>query len=455
MKPAFVLGIDGLPFTLVHKLIDEGVMPNFKQLLAGPGQLSQLHVTVPDFSCVSWTSFYTGVNPGKHGIYGFTDFDPQTGKPYTPNALDCKVAPLWHRVGEAGGRSVVLNLPNTYPAQPLRGKMISGFVAPDFERACYPPMFAQTLRALGYRMDFDGVMGLGRPANVKNLLAPVFQARKEAIRHVIRNEYWDLAICVITETDRLQHYFLNALEDPIHESHAWTKAFYVELDGFIGEVAELLDGRADLFMVSDHGFDVVREEILLEPFLAELGLAPRGVNRPWLDPETAKHSKVFVLDPGRFYINRKDGRFSHGIVTEHEVTDIIATIKQALGELRSADTNETVVSSIREKEQAFSGATLEYAPDLVAATERGYYFKSLRYDKSENIYETVWKANHVWNDAIFYSPAPVCTRTQPVIWDVMPTVLASMGIETANTEVDGRNISASEELLAKESYGLV
>ena len=59
MKPAFILGIDGLPYTLARRLIDRGVMPNLGQL-ARVGTLAQLHTTVPDFSCVAWTSFATG-----------------------------------------------------------------------------------------------------------------------------------------------------------------------------------------------------------------------------------------------------------------------------------------------------------------------------------------------------------------------------------------------------------
>jgi len=52
MRSAFVLGIDGLPSTLARRLIDDGTMPNLGRL-AQRGNLSRMHTTVPDFSCVA------------------------------------------------------------------------------------------------------------------------------------------------------------------------------------------------------------------------------------------------------------------------------------------------------------------------------------------------------------------------------------------------------------------
>jgi len=428
MKPAFVLGIDGLPFTLSQKLINDGVFSNLGHLLQ-QGSLSQMHTTVPDFSCVAWTSFATGVNPGKHGIYGFQDFHPADASMYLPTNENVKVPALWHEVGNAGGRSVVMNLPGTYPATPLRGKMVSGFISPDFDRSYYPPAFGQTLKALGYRTDFDGASGLGFPDHVQQNLWPVFEARKVAIRHLIDNEYWDLAIAVITETDRLQHYFLHTLNDPNHELYEWTLRFYRELDGFIGEVAEKLEGNADLFMVSDHGFNVIRHEFVLHPLLQELGLMPDKINRePWMDPDVAKQCKVFAIDPGRFYINRKNSRFPHGCVEESEVPEIINRLTETLWNLTDPKTGEYVVNVVATGEEGFHGDEVSYAPDLVAGVKPGYYFKAHREPDTENFKDSVWEANHVWSDAIVYTPFPVKSNYQPMIWDVLPTVLTHMEI---------------------------
>jgi len=440
MNPVFVLGIDGLPYTLSSGLVDKGVMPNLGRLMRS-GHLQQMHTTVPDFSCVAWTSFATGVNPGKHGIYGFMDFHSSTSDMFLTNVNDCKSPALWHEVGRKGGRSIVINLPGTYPALPLRGKMVSGFVATDFEKACYPRSFKKTLQDLEYSMKLDGNMGLGMPSNVKTNLWPVFEARKRTIRHTIEHEQWELCIAVLTESDRLQHFFLHALGNEDHPEHEWTLKFYIELDKFIGEVADRLAGKAGLFMVSDHGFDVVEEEIILQDFLRDLDLAPDLSVPCWKGEEYQKMAKVLTLDPGRFYINRADSRFKHGFVKEYEVDEILVRIENALQELKDPNTGAPIVSYMKRKDKAFWGETVDYAPDLVAATRPGYYFKSFRFPKESNVIEATWKANHVWNDAILYTPYKVPEDRQVMIWDVLPSVLGYMGVEIPDY-VDGCDLSA-------------
>lgn len=439
MKPVFVFGIDGLPYTLARRLITEGLMPNLGQLSAGPGTLAQMHTTVPDFSCVAWTSFATGVNPGKHGIYGFQDFHPKTAEHFIPTVNDCQVPALWHQVGNAGGRSIVINLPGTYPALPLRGKMVSGFIAPEFDKSCYPATFGQTLKSLGYRMDLDGQIGLGDSNHVRQCLDEVFKARKDVFRHIIDNEYWDLCIAVITETDRLQHFYLHALDKPDHPEYEWVRKFYQELDDFIGEVIDMLDGKAELFIVSDHGFAVVKRQFILEQFLADIGLAPKVDEQCWSKLEHAAKTKVFTLDPGRFYINRKNGRFPNGCVEESEVPGILQTLKEALLDLQDPDTGDKVVNTVRERSEGFWGEVEFYAPDLVAATKPGYYFRSYEFPESTAVRNVKWEANHVWNDAIIYTPYKLDSDYQPMVWDVLPSALGAMGVNLPEG-IDGRDL---------------
>ena len=70
-----VIGLDGVPHSLLERFIADGTMPNMERL-ASLGHLSRMKVTLPEISAVSWPSFMTGVNPGTHGIYGFVDLKP-------------------------------------------------------------------------------------------------------------------------------------------------------------------------------------------------------------------------------------------------------------------------------------------------------------------------------------------------------------------------------------------
>ncbi|HEX8087996.1 MAG TPA: alkaline phosphatase family protein, partial [Blastocatellia bacterium] len=69
-KRAVRIGLDGTPYTLLRRFVEDGTMPRMAELI-GSGTLLQMDTSLPDISSVAWTSFMTGANPGRHGIYGF------------------------------------------------------------------------------------------------------------------------------------------------------------------------------------------------------------------------------------------------------------------------------------------------------------------------------------------------------------------------------------------------
>ena len=157
-----VIGLDGVSVPLVRDLTARGLMPNLAQLLAG-GTVAPMRSSIPVISSVSWTSFMTGRNPGKHGVYGFTDVKPGTFTMFFPNFGNVRSDTLWDVAGRAGKRSIVLNVPNTYPARPLEGLLVSGFVAVNLERAVFPPSLLPRLQAENYRIDVDYLNADQRP----------------------------------------------------------------------------------------------------------------------------------------------------------------------------------------------------------------------------------------------------------------------------------------------------
>ena len=104
---------------------------------------------------VSWTSFMTGANPGTHGIFGFTDFKPGSYEIRFPNFLDMKAPTIWQTLADKGKKSVVINQPSTYPARPVNGILVSGFVAIELAKAVYPLNRLAALEKMGYRTDID------------------------------------------------------------------------------------------------------------------------------------------------------------------------------------------------------------------------------------------------------------------------------------------------------------
>ena len=123
------LGMDGADHELVEKLVAEGRLPTISRL-ARAGAFGPLRSTIPAFTPVAWSSFLTGLNPGRHGIFNFTT-NPNRGRQRVESAASRAGTPLWRLLGPAGLRSAFVGIPFTYPAEPIAGIVVSGYGGPE------------------------------------------------------------------------------------------------------------------------------------------------------------------------------------------------------------------------------------------------------------------------------------------------------------------------------------
>lgn len=75
-----VIGFDGADARLTQQWMDEGRLPNLARLRA-EGTFSPLQPTIPSQTPVSWSTFATGLDPGRHGIIDFLKRDPENYRP--------------------------------------------------------------------------------------------------------------------------------------------------------------------------------------------------------------------------------------------------------------------------------------------------------------------------------------------------------------------------------------
>jgi len=147
-----VVGLDGLDPNRVRTLLGAGRLPNLKKL-AENGSFTELGTTLPPISPVAWSSFMTGVNPGKHNIFDFLNRDLRT---YLPELSSARVAassrldwlaalglstgpvrllrksqPFWKVLGDHGIFSTVLRVPITFPPERFHGLSLSAMCTPD------------------------------------------------------------------------------------------------------------------------------------------------------------------------------------------------------------------------------------------------------------------------------------------------------------------------------------
>lgn len=75
-----VLGFDGVDARYTEKWMNEGKLPNLARLRA-EGTFRPLRATLPAQTPVSWSTFSTGIDPGRTGIFDFLRRDPKTYMP--------------------------------------------------------------------------------------------------------------------------------------------------------------------------------------------------------------------------------------------------------------------------------------------------------------------------------------------------------------------------------------
>lgn len=153
-----VLGMDGMEISLLKRYIAEGHMPTFEKFMAGAGYAGPLKTTLPALSPVAWSSFITGTNPGKHGVFDFVSRDPKTLAPYLSTAVSKPGSSielgnfqfplgggteqtrqgkaLWDYLADKGMAHSFFRLPGNYPCEGAgEGRSISGMGTPDLTGA--------------------------------------------------------------------------------------------------------------------------------------------------------------------------------------------------------------------------------------------------------------------------------------------------------------------------------
>ncbi len=184
VERAVILGFDGMDPELADRFIQEGRLPNLAKL-RDQGTFRRLQTTFPAISPVAWSTFMTGVNPGKHNIYDFLARDLNTYLPFLSSALirgprrSMKIGkytvplgkprikglrrstPFWHWLGKAGIFCSVIRVPVTFPPEAFPGVLLSGMCVPDLKGSqgtfclCTTRRSNKTIREGGVRVPVE------------------------------------------------------------------------------------------------------------------------------------------------------------------------------------------------------------------------------------------------------------------------------------------------------------
>jgi predicted AlkP superfamily phosphohydrolase/phosphomutase len=432
-----VLGLDGATFDLMLPWIEQGHLPALGGLVSR-GAWSRLRSTIPPHTPCAWSSFLTGKNPGKHGLFEFSEPIPQSYDFRFTNASSRRGESLWSILGRSERRVGVINVPMTYPPEPVNGYLISGLDTPhQYSRFTYPDDLRRELLATGYQIDLQHMGNMRTDARRDQLLRELCEmetTRTRTLERLTQRHPSDFTMIVYTATDRVQHHFWHYM-DSNHDKYDARGAeryanairdVYRHLDQLIAGVLDQLDENTVVIVMSDHGFGPASNvRLRLNQALANQGLlrfadnghagramqgaagvldrslrsllSPRAKHllagmfpglRAWFEnldeakvdwPHTAVYTNEAYRTSPAIWLNRS-GAEPNGIVGDGSQADeIMAATIRALTELKVAESGKPVISNVYRTRDLYSGPYVGKAPDLIPSWwEDGFLLEQSR-----------------------------------------------------------------------------
>lgn len=300
----YVLGLDGATFDLIAPWVSKGELPNMKRLM-DEGACGSLMSALPAHSAPSWSSFITGKNPGKHGIFDFSEHVDGSYEVKFVNASRRQGMSIWAIASRYDKKVAVVNVPMTFPPEKVNGIMISGMDAPGIDsNFTYPTTLSGELkRIVG---DYSLEAGLWSYINKGEINLAIekqhetIDKRFEVTKYLMNNYPWDLFVSVFTATDRVQHAFWKYM-DPRHPSYKLEEAkkygdailnVYRKMDHIVGYLLDHLSEDTVLFIMSDHGAGLCSNKTLyLNNWLCKEGLLEYKDFRPQQGSGTSQRLK--------------------------------------------------------------------------------------------------------------------------------------------------------------------
>jgi predicted AlkP superfamily phosphohydrolase/phosphomutase len=428
-----VLGFDGADLELVLA-IGESRLPNLFALMQR-GVFAHQQSVMPPATLPNWTTFLTGVGPGRHGVF---DFTTRHGYRVHFSAGTVREAPTFiAALDRKGLRCACVGFPATWPPERLQhGVFISGWDAPvafEADRSfVWPPaLHDQLVRRFGpLRFDDIDQFHAERPFFHDQLgarLADKVARRTELARYLLALRSWDVFAFYFGESDTASHNLYSLYDEgsprrPKEVSEDQRRGLvlvYQALDRALGQLLEAAGPDVEVTVVSDHGSGGSSDKVLyLNRALAELGLLrfkparsekrtsawlkdqaltrvpPRLRERlfrggsaflpSWLESR-ARFGNIDMCGTVAFsdelnyfpsvHLNIA-GREPAGIVAASDRERTLDRVSEALCSLRDPDSKRPLIAAVHRREALFEGPYLARAPDLLLELrlDRGYTY---------------------------------------------------------------------------------
>jgi predicted AlkP superfamily phosphohydrolase/phosphomutase len=468
----FIIGLDGADWTLLQPLFDAGVMPALRSFVE-EGARATLESVLPTNSMSAWTSFMTGVNPGKHGVYEFVRNTRTPFMTHITNSSAVRFPTIWESASASGRESCVIDLPPCYPPFEINGVMIGGMGAAADPTKPYG-MPADTVARVeeavgGFQPDVVWVGRAGEEDAIVAELCALIENRRRMTEALMQERDFDVVCSIFVGPDRLQHVLWRDLvEGGPHAELA--RKFYAVLDEQLARLFEAIDlTRTEVLIVSDHGFRVSGRTFDVNQFCVERGFTtwkrvdaivtpllrlvgehvplPHSAAKGLIDLHTKFQRRV--LGHALAYSDTADclnvnlrGRESFGQVDASDFAEVRDTIAAELLAFRDPENGGAVIKNVVKGDEYFHGEYVDEAPDLVLQFNDGYAYSNRM---GQVLFDWPFCQGVHSTHGIIAARGPsfrASALVEPVsIMDVAPTVYALLGVP-APEGLDGRPLEA-------------
>jgi predicted AlkP superfamily phosphohydrolase/phosphomutase len=479
-----LIGIDGGTFRVLEPGIKANKLPTFKQIIE-TGSSGILHSTIPPATIPAFPTLMTGKNCGKHGIFDFMgEIDGQSTLMDSTRIVG---KTLWRVLSDNGKKSIVVNVPLTYPPETIDGIIVTGMLTPLGKDYTHPKELMKKLDELtgGYPVQFDSGIVDRNPSQFLPQLHQMLNNRETAINFLLECWKWDFFCVLFRATDIVSH-FRWAKQDEV-------LSIYEHIDEILKELLSRYP-NAYVFVFSDHGFGPYQKDFHINLFLQKLGLLKirekkNSMPRMSKEPERGEkkkqrlarllgrmgvyRSRLRNIIPSRLWriirkisgssfrqlilasnfevdISQSKAYFSSTVTAEtqsitlnaaspEEYDRLVERLKTELTNLKDPDTGTPVVRKIFHRTDIYNGPFVDQAPDLIMLLSEGY--KATTTLSGKNIFEPLshLRGTHDIN-GVFLAKGPACKPKNHItdisIQDLSPTILHLLNVPIPD-DVDG------------------
>ena len=485
MPPKLViLGWDSATWDVAGPLIEEGRLPALAGVLER-GYRAPLRSTWPPMTDCAWTSAFTGVNPGGHGIFGSWYRAPGAYAPRYFSSRDRRAPALWELAPDA--RFLVWNVPMTFPPSALNGAMVAGYGAPPGALMCEPPGLQDELAERWGLADLMDRAPHGTLERFLDELVRGLEVQGEALPWAATKVGADCVVAVWPHIDRAQHFFwrfrhLAGTGDGRSHLATAVERVYEAADRATAAVIGAFPS-ADVMVVSDHGAGPLLGDVNLGAWLAGRGdagyagvkrrrllelawalpprvrsfgkrLAPAAARRAFgatlagqLGPFEWAATRAFAGFHGDLWLNLA-GREPQGIVDPSDAPALLSELSSALLGITDPATGAGVFAAVHRREDIYSGPAAELGPDLMLDSWSAGYRVAPGREHTQAVVippaplagvREAWSSDHR-PLGIFAAAGPRIaggSAGELALYDVCPTALALLDAEVP-AGLDGR-----------------